>query len=87
MWHVVCGMKCGVALLNQPTITIPSLPYTNATCKKPPRLFCPMQPRNIGHTASLTASAVGDRSLMWAYHITGTPGCSTPKVDNQHSLG
>ena len=28
-----------------------------------------------------------NRSLMWPYHITGTPGCSTPKVDNQHSLG
>ena len=50
-------------------------------------LLCPMQPCYIGHTASLTASAEGDRSLMWAYHITGTPGCSTPKVDNQYSLG
>ena len=38
-----------------------------------------------GPPYSLTAE--GDRSLMWPYHITGTPGCSTPKVDNQHSPG
>ena len=29
-----------------------------------------------GTPYSLTAE--GDRSLMWPYHITGTPGCSTP---------
>ena len=42
-------------------------------------LFCfsPRQHRYLGHTAPLTASAVGERSLMWVYHITGTPGCST----------
>ena len=50
-----------------------SKPYTRALL-----LLCPMQPRYIGHTDHLTASAVGDRSLTWAYHITGTPGCSTP---------
>ena len=63
-----------------------SLPYTNATCKRSPWLFCPRQPCYLGHTAHLTASAVVNRSLMWAYHITGTPGCSTPKADNQHSM-
>ena len=47
-----------------------SLPYTNATCKRSPRLLCPRQPCCLGHTAPLTASAVGNRSLMWAYHIT-----------------
>ena len=34
-----------------------SQPYTRALL-----LLCPMQPRYIGHTAPLTASAVGDRS-------------------------
>ena len=48
------------------------------TSKRLPQWLCPMQPRYIGHTASLTALAEGDRSLMWPYHITGTPGCSTP---------
>ena len=55
------------------------------TGKRLPQLLCPMQPRYIGRKAPHTASAVGDRSLTWPYHITGTPGCSTPKVDNQHS--
>ena len=41
----------------------------------------------LGIRPPIQPSAVGDRSLMWPYHITGTPGCSTPKVDNQHSLG
>ena len=41
--------------------------------------------RYIGHTASLTASAVGDRSLMWAYHITGTPGCITLQYSALHT--
>ena len=33
--------------------------------------------RYLGYAALLSASAVGDRSLMWVCHITGTPGCST----------
>ena len=37
----------------------------------------PRQLRYLGYAASLTASAVGDRSLIWVYHITGTPGCIT----------
>ena len=41
----------------------------------------------LGSRLPIQPSAVGDRSLMWPYHITGTPGCSTPKVDNQHYLG
>ena len=41
----------------------------------------------LGVRPPIQPSAVGDRSLMWPRHITGTPGCSTPKVDNQHSLG
>ena len=41
----------------------------------------------LGRRPPIQPSAVGDRSLMWPCHITGTPGCSTPKVDNQHSLG
>ena len=45
------------------------------------------QLRYLGKAASLTASAVGDKSLMWVCHITRTPGCSTPSVHNQHSPG
>ena len=48
------------------------------------------QPRQLcylGYAAPLTASAVGDRSLMWVCHITGTPGCSTANVLIRHSLG
>ena len=41
--------------------------------------------RYLGCAASLTASAVGDRSLVWVCHVTGTPGCSTANVRNQHS--
>ena len=41
----------------------------------------------LGIRLTIQPSAVGNRSLMWPHHITGTPGCSTPKVDNQHSLG
>ena len=41
----------------------------------------------LGRRLPIQPSAVGNRSLMWPYHITGTPRCSTPKVDNQHSLG
>ena len=37
--------------------------------------------------SSFAASAVGDRSLMWVCHITGTPGCSTANAPNWHSLG
>ena len=40
----------------------------------------------LGIRLPIQPSAVGNRSLMWPYHITGTQGCSTPKVDNQHSL-
>ena len=47
----------------------------------------PRQLRYLGYAALLTASAVGDKSLMWVCHITGTPGCSTANVHNQHSLG
>ena len=43
--------------------------------------------RYLGCAAPRTASAVGDKSLMWVCHITGTPGCSTANVHNQHSLG
>ena len=32
----------------------------------------------LGVRPPIQLSAVGDRSLMWPYHITGTPGCSTP---------
>ena len=35
----------------------------------------------MGKRPPLQLSAAGDRSLMWVCHITGTPGCSTPKVD------
>ena len=41
----------------------------------------------LGRRLPLQPSSVGNKSLMWSYHITRTPGCSTPKVDNQHSLG
>ena len=32
----------------------------------------------LGKRPPLQLSAVGDGSLMWVCHITGTPGCSTP---------
>ena len=41
----------------------------------------------LGVRPPIQPSAVGNKSLMWPYHITRTPGCSTPTVDNQHSLG
>ena len=41
----------------------------------------------LGRRLPLQPSAVGNRSLMWAYHITGTPGCSTPKVDTSTPWG
>ena len=55
----------------------------------PEHYSCCAQCNNVtlGSRPPIQPSAVGDRSLMWPYHITGTPGCSTPKVDNQHSLG
>ena len=40
--HVVCGvcaMKCGGGPAQPTYTTSPSLPYTNATCKRPPRLL------------------------------------------------
>ena len=52
--RVVCAMKCGVALPNQPTITSPSLPYTSADAR-------PMQPRYIGQTAPFTAFSCGEQ--------------------------
>ena len=35
----------------------------------------------LGRRLPSQPSAVGNKSLMWPYHITRTPGCSTPKVD------
>ena len=32
----------------------------------------------LGRRLPIQPSAVGNRSLMWPYHITRTPGCSTP---------
>ena len=32
----------------------------------------------LGRRLPLQPSAVGNKSLMWPYHITRTPGCSTP---------
>ena len=48
--------------------------------------LCPTQCNlvTLGIRLPIQPSALGNRSLMWPYHITGTPGCSTPKVDNQH---
>ena len=41
----------------------------------------------LGRRLPIQPSAVVNRSLMSSYHTTRTPGCSTPKVDSQHSLG
>ena len=85
-----------LAVCNAPQSSLPTSiggkcfyhsPTPMHTGKRSSQLFCPRQLRYLGRTAPLTASVVGDRSLMWAYHITGTPGCSTPKADNQHSMG
>ena len=84
--HIVCAMMCD----GDPTNLHPSNHHCLTlvhTSKRLPQWLCPMQPRYIGHTASLTASAEGDKSLIWSYRISRTPGCSTPKVDHQHSLG
>ena len=42
--------------------------------------FCCAQCNNVtlGRRLPIQPSAVGNRSLMWPYHITRTPGCSTP---------
>ena len=55
----------------------------------PEHYFCYAQYNNITLSIQppIQLSAVGDRSLIWPRHIAGTPGCSTPKVDNQHFLG
>ena len=74
--------KCGdcslVTTARTPSFSSHS-PTPTHTCKRPPLLFFPKprQLRYLGKAASLTASAVGDRSLMWVCHITRTPGCST----------
>ena len=62
---------------------------TCVTDMTPEHYFCCAQCNivTLGRRLPLQPSAVGNRSLMWPCHITGTPGCSTPKVDNQHSLG
>ena len=46
----------------------------------PEHYSCCAQCNNVtlGSRPPIQPSAVGDRSLMWPYHITGTPGCSTP---------
>ena len=46
----------------------------------PEHFFCCAQCNivTLGRRLPLQPSAVGNRSLMWPYHITGTPGCSTP---------
>ena len=58
-------------------------------CMTPVHCFCCAQCNlvTLGIRLPIQPSAVGNRSSMWSYHITGTPGCSTPKVHNQHSLG
>ena len=46
----------------------------------PEHYFCCAQCNDVtlGVRPPIQLSAVGDRSLMWPRHITGTPGCSTP---------
>ena len=51
-------------------------------CHFPPEhYFCCAQCNNVtlGRRPPIQPSAVEDRSLMWPYHIAGTPGCSTPQ--------
>ena len=41
----------------------------------------------LGRRLPIQPSAVGNRSLMWPYHITGTPGCSRSRPEEcQHPL-
>ena len=84
----VCDVQCtqmtgGVAPAQ------PANEHRSITYMTPVHYFCCAQCNDVtlGRRPPIQPTAVGDRSLMWPYHITGTPGCSTPKVDNQHSLG
>ena len=64
-----------------------NLPSPIHHCLTPARRHAQCNIVTLGRRLPLQPSAVENRSLMWPYHITGTPGCSTSKVDNQHSWG
>ena len=83
-----CAMKCGGGP-TQPTYHHLPITAQHQCTQVRDHLICFAQGNfvTLGVRSLLTASALGDRSLMWAYHITGTPGCSTPKADKKHSLG
>ena len=57
-----------------------SLDCSSITDKTPGHYSCCAQCNivTLGRRLLIQPSAVGNRSLMWPYHITGTPGCSTP---------
>ena len=64
-----------------------SLPSHIHHCLTPAQRHAQCNNVTLGSRLPIQPSAVVNRSLMWPHYITGTPGCSTPKVDNQHSLG
>ena len=77
-----CAMKCGGGP-TQPTYHHHSITAQHQCAQVRDNLICFAQGNfvTLGVRLPIQPSAVGDRSLMWPYHITGTPGCSTPKAD------
>ena len=67
--NMVCAMKCGVA---------PNLRTPFHHCLTPVLTCTQCNIVALGRRLPTLPSAVGNKSLMWPYHNTGTPGCTTP---------
>ena len=87
-WRLTC-VKTARLHSDFPRCTVVSLSTTcvNHHCLTPVLTCTQCNLVTLGRRLPLQLAAVGNKSLMWSYHITRTSGCSTPKVDNQHSLG
>ena len=85
---VECKVKFDVADVAYPVVSLGKMIESSFTfsfddykCHFPPaHHFCCSQCNIValGRRSPIQPSAVGDGSLMWPRHITGTPGCSTP---------
>ena len=70
--NMVCAMKCGVAP-SQPTYEHHSITALHQFLRVPNATLL-----HWGRRLPLQLAAVGNKSLMWSYHITRTSGCSIP---------
>ena len=63
-----------------------SLPSPIHHCLTPAQRHAQCNNVTLGRRLPIQPSAVENKSLMWPYHITGTPGCSTPLCSVPHTL-